>query len=362
MSVKSIFKVLIGTIVIIVVSFFIIEMMNMSTSSMQLNHLAKMGARQASVLFSQETYKIRTDSSGNLSGSINMDPVVDSNGVEYISGVFYTSSTPEQIYNDLYTSNDFKDWMKNNPAVSKGNWKSLKLIDRAINNPSSLNVTYPVYNPSMSQAYYESLVRQYSDAMLAKMYKEVMMTPLNMGVPYLDKETLNRMFKWNVGELMSNCNPDNIKEDDSGNRYVMYNGFRVYADRAEITNLEYRTFDLTNTLDRDHFRQLTNIDPDNLAFDFNPEYLGTADDERQRVALVGINYSIPIAYEGITPIRKLFDYVWNTEVDGLGSTPSGVTQSWVDTTANMESGGFDGTAGLGGVLPVPGKLIYYIIR
>ena len=221
---------------------------------------------------------------------------------------------------------------------------------------------YLVYNASMSQEYYDRLVEEYSDAMLAKVYKEVMMTPLNMGVPYLDKEVLTKMFKWNVGELMSNCNSEAIKEDDNGRKYVAYNGFRVYADRAEITNLEYKTFDLTHAIDREQFRQITNIDPDNLKFDFNPEYLGTADDERQRVALVGINYSIPIAYEGITPIRKLFDYVWRTEVNGINSTHDGTKQSWVDTTADLESGGFSGKAGLGGVLPVPGKLIYYIIR
>jgi len=361
MSVKTIFKVLIGTIVIIVMSFLIIETLNISISSIQLNNMARISARQASVLLSQETYKSRLDNHGDLTGTVNMPSVVDNQGNEYISGKFYNGSTAEQIYNDLYTSADFKSWVNSNPAVIKGNWKSLELINRAINNPGSLNVSFPQYDPSMSQSYYENMLENYSDAMLAKMYKDVMMTPLNMGVPYLDKDTLTRMFKWNVAELMSNCDPSLIKQDENGDTYVYYNGFRVYADRATIVSLEYKTFDLTIPLDRSEFRQLTNIDPDNLMFDFNPEYLGTADDERQRVCLVGINYSIPIGYEGITPIRRVFDYVWNTEVEGINAQQRNATSSWNDITADLESGGFSGNSAAG-VLPVPGKLIYYIIR
>lgn len=358
MGVKNIFKVLIGTIVIIVVSFFVIELMNISTSSMQLNHLTKMSAKQASVLFSQETYKTGADGSG----ASNIRDVVDANGSEYVSGKFYSSTDPRQIYNDIYNSDEFREWLRNEEAVQKGNWKSLSLIDRAINKPDTLNVRYPQYHPSMSTDYYDKLIEDYGDAMLARLYRDVMMTPLNMGVPYLDQEILTKMFRWNLAELASNCNPNAIKIDDYGNRYVVFNGFRVYADRASIIDLEYKTFDLTQYLDRIQFRNITNIDPDNLYFEFDRDKLGNADDERQRVALVGIKYSVPVAYEGITPIRRAFDYVWSTEVDGLNGSKRTQNQSWSDVTADLTSGGFDGTDGLSGVLPVPGKLIYYVIR
>lgn len=361
MSVKTIFKALIGTIVIIVVSFLIIEVMNVSMSALQLNQITKMAAKQACVLYSQETYKIRTDG-GELAGSINMPNVVDKNGVEYISGKFYDYADADLIYNKLYTSPEFKNWVQNNPAVIKGNWKSLQLIDRALNRPSTLNVTYPTYNPSMSDLYYQGLVDEYSDAMLAKLYKDVKMTPLNMGVPYLDKETLNKMFMWNVGQLLSNCKPDSIVTDDNGNLYTAFSGFRVYSDAAYISELEYKTFDLKDPTDRNYFRQLTNIDTDNIGFEFNAEYLGTADDERERVCIVGIKYTIPIAYEGITPLKRLFNYVWNTEVQGTRGSTGRIGQAWDDHLAYLESGGFDGSTGLHGVLPVPGKLIYYIIR
>ena len=74
MSVKTIFKVLIGTIVIIVLSSLTIEMFNISTTGLQVNQISRLSAKQAATLFSQETYK----QIGEDGGAVNADNIRDS--------------------------------------------------------------------------------------------------------------------------------------------------------------------------------------------------------------------------------------------------------------------------------------------
>ena len=67
MEVKGIFKTLIGTMVIIVMTSVIIEMFNLNTSSYMVNQYVRLAAEQTCSLFTQETYK----SPDGISGSIN---------------------------------------------------------------------------------------------------------------------------------------------------------------------------------------------------------------------------------------------------------------------------------------------------
>ena len=57
MSVKSIFKILLGTIVIMISTSLFMELFNVSISGMQVKQMTRMAAKQACVLFTQETYK-----------------------------------------------------------------------------------------------------------------------------------------------------------------------------------------------------------------------------------------------------------------------------------------------------------------
>ena len=362
MTVKTIFKVLLGTIILMVVGSLVIEMINITTTSLQMTQISRIACRQSAVLFSQETYKDREYDS-RAGGTVNLDSVVASDGSTYIEGNFYgNGATPEEIYTSLYTSSEFKEWLES-AAVDKGNWKSIDLIDRALNRPDSLNVAFPSDATSPG---FESQMQEYNDAMTAKTYRDVMMTPLNMGVPYMDHDTLEKIFKWNLAQLTSDCKADAIRQDDNGAYCVYYKGFRVYADLATITNLEYRVYDITSAADEEEFRELTSIDPDNLGYDDSLiQYLGgyENDDERERICVVGIEFSVPIAYEGITPIRSIFDWVWDQEVVGLdGGQSRDGDYSWNDITADLNTGGFTRATPEPGVLPVPMTLIYYVVR
>ena len=331
-----------------VIASLVVEIFNVSTTGLQINQISKMAGKQACTLFSQESYKTYGTSGG---GTIGMNNVVDSTGALYVEGNFYEGDTAQEIYTNLYTSDNFKNWLQGE-AAQKGNWYNIKLIDRALNRPDSLNIKFGEYG--------------YDEAMVAKLYKEVMMTPSNLGVPYLDIDTVNKMFKWNLAQLFSNCNSESILVDDDGNSYISFRGFRIYANLASITNLESKTFDLTDSADRMEFNNLTNINPDNLGFMYDSNLattINSREDERKRVCVVGINYDIPIAYEGITPIKNIFNYIWNTEVDGINGD-SGRTsyEQWLDRAETLSSGGLHGNTVASDVLPIPGKLIYYIIR
>lgn len=362
LSVKTIFKTLFGTIVIIVASALIVEMLNISVTSIQLTQMSKLACKQSAVLFSQETYKQR-DTMAVAGGSVNMDPVRAYNGAIYVEGNFYGEGlTAEQIYTNIYTSDAFKNWC-DGPAATKGHWKSIDLINQALNRPGSLTTALPT---DINAPDYDTVVDAYTDSMLALSYKSVMMTPLNMGVPYMDEDVLNRIFRWNLSQLSSDCNSAAIREDVAGNMCVFYKGFRVYADQARIRNIEYRVYDIEDTTDLREFKEITHIDPAKLGYDDTLiHYLGgyENDDERKRICVIGLAYDVPVGYDGITPIKSVFNWLWNTEVEGLdGSESHDVHYQWNEATANLTSGGFGEKTTPDGVLPVPGKLIYYVVR
>ena len=55
MSVKGIFKILIGTIAIIIITSFIVEYFNVTITSIELSQMARIAATQSCELFAQET-------------------------------------------------------------------------------------------------------------------------------------------------------------------------------------------------------------------------------------------------------------------------------------------------------------------
>lgn len=419
MGVKTIFKTLIGTIVILFVFSAAVELFNVSTTALQINQLSKMAARQAATLFTQETYK-EISINDVKAGATAMSDIIDENGAIYISGDFYGSTDSDEIYDKLYKSEEFKNWVLNNPAVQKGNWYNLRLLQQGLFDKNSGNNEIRIKKGKDIVVYGQASNNEIEKS-LARLYIETKMTPANLGIPYLDRGTVTKIFKWNLAQILSNYNPSLIKVDESGKQYVLFKGFRVYADMAEISSLEYKTYDLTNESEREEFINLTHLNPDNLGFKYDensdtvtklqvrpivysgtirdangnpkkydlndpidyeqykidtgidPDTLGyiTIDpglsaggiDERTRVCVVGINYRVPMSYEGITPIKYIFNYIWDSEVEGLkGSYGKDDYQQWNDALVDLESGGFTGGSSANGVLPVPGRLIYYIIK
>lgn len=321
MAVRTIFKVLIGTIVAIVISALFIEILNIALVGNQINMLSKMAFKQAAVFFSQETYK-REDAK-----SINMPDIMGITGALAVSGKFYDKDTPEDIYDSLYLSNtDFRMWASNHHGI----WENLEYLKVYLGIPSSLSLTYDNY-------------------IQGEFYANNRMTPLNLGITYLDKQTIERIARWNLASIFANGQDTMIINNDGPDVYVKYKGFRVYVNNARITNIEYKVLNVIN--DKYEFESLTNLDTSKLGID-------SATDERANVCIAGIEYSVPIAYEGVTPLKQIMEFIWNTRVEGLNNSASTPGGTYTIVESDLTAGGIDGNNNL----PVPSRLIFYVMK
>lgn len=385
-SVKTIFKVLIGTISIIVVFAFIVEFLNVHTSGQQVVALSKIGVRQACVLYAQETYKSRQDWDSGATTIENI--VVPGTTRVYATGDFYDIGTvagdPQAVSNAIYlrlhTTPEFRTWVSTHGL----NWESIRLMGKAINN-----------NYSGLSA---------DDKKLAESYREVLMTPLNTGVPYMDRETLEKMVRWNLAELFSNGDPDLIIPGDAtngGEDYILFKGFKIYANQATvtITNDSYRVFDLTQDADAKDFFEITHIEPRKLGYLNYDNKTELAQDERSKVCILGVTYNVPISYEGVTFVKSMVAAVANNDVKGFNgldpnadsvTTGRDTSHEYFDTNAKTNltnkqayegvNDGFgayttgrqnkfaysqqyqNGNPAQVGSMAVPGKLLYYMVR
>ena len=152
------------------------------------------------------------------------------------------------------------------------------------------------------------------------------MTPMNMGVPYMDKDVLEKIVRWNLAELYSNGKKELIIDGNSengGESFIRYKGFKVYASQAKIKNLTYEVFDITNDRDKERFEDITHINPDELGFEDFVDVGGQLGDERTNICIVGVDYEIPTAYEGITPLKNLASFIANNDVEGMDGSLQG---------------------------------------
>ena len=377
-EVRNIFLTLVGTVVFIVLSSIMIEIGNISLSSIQLKQNIRLSCDKALDLFAQESYKVRNEYSGANSGTIGTDNIIADDGSIALTGNFYVGTTQDDIYLNLYdTSRSSAIGFESFCSNFAHNWQSINLLNKYLNDPTYFTITtmpqfstYYAANPTnveLAFQQYEAAMETYTEYAIAKSYYDTRMTPMNFGVPYFDKETVERMFRWNLASILSNCGTPNaagdtlVKHDPTtGEYYVLVDGFKVYFTQAYIKSINHEIFDLSDTTQAQEFKALTNIDPDNLGFLYESEYLGTADDERQRICVAYVEYSVPIEYEGITPIKQIFNWVWDNEVEGFtGTGHQGSFQPWTDSREELVGGGEGDTLG---VLPVPGKLIFYLVR
>lgn len=341
MKVSTVFKVLIGTIALLVLITLFVEISNVQLNAGMVNQLTTKAVTQACSLFGQETYK-RVDAS-----YINPENLVGEDGTT-ISGEFYPWPTAENIYENLYgsSSSNFKSWLRGDYMVSGsreilGNWSSLD---------------------AMSNALYSGAMAVGADPNnLGKIYRDNLMTPLNLGVTYLDIDVVERIARWNLSNLLLNGAMDatgiryvNLSHDAAGD-YVSYKGFRVYTSQLEITSITYEVLDMWDASGYDKFESYSN-----MSADYYHNTLTGADDERRYVCFAFVEYSVPVQYTGVTPIQRVANFIWNREVEGINHTMdenNDIGRTWNSSTEDMTGGGTGNSS-----LIVPGSIIYGVIR
>ena len=328
-GIKSIFKILIGVILFMTIGMFIVELYNITIASELLKSTAHTTLSKSCDYFAQESYK---NGSGNAYQLVGYDNSVDTS----LNGQFYFGST-EQVYDRLYAnSGSFANYVNS----FKDKFRKLKVLGKG------LGVT--------------------GDALLdgedtiASDYRQGLVTPLNIGIAYLDRDTVNKIFKWELVAVLSAGNPDMVITNpaDGSNPYVVYKGFRIYYNSIYVDNPSYRAYDLFNATDKKDFEKLTNIDTDRYILNARIN----ENDERRYVVVASMKYKVRVGYEGITPIKRLFQWVVNT-----GDDERFDTNRWQGETTLSRAGArnedffgsglnYDSSVGVGN------KIIYYIIR
>lgn len=400
MSVKTIFKVLIGTVFIIVASCLCVELFNVNTSAIQLKSACNMSANQAAELFTQETYK-QINSATGVGGAVNMPNVTAPDGSTYISGTFYNSTSSYALWQSIYALNDnFKkvsdltqggstyldanlacgtrkvaytfseassSCFNGNAYVIGGDDNSIKTVysnvaklyaalynHMQVQIDSSVTITY---NDFISNS---AKVARKSFATSALAMRNNRYTPVNIGFPYFDPTVTNRMFQWNLAQLLSNGATDSIMVDETGKKYVVFNGFRCYVSEAYITNFNYYIYDAHSSDGKLALKSKVALS--------SSELNGLTSSENDYVTVVGIEYTIPVSYQGITPLKNIFEYAWRSEV--RGAQDNAVFNS-IETTVNRAGSGTynytpssltNSTNANNGAFSTTGEIYYVLVR
>lgn len=423
---------LLGTVVIIVVSMLLIEVFNLSIYGIQVNKLSRTAAYQAAAMFTQETYNTSkgdtTTDKRNFVGTLD-DITVNGADKIYCSANFFNSNkvsylnitdlndpnAGDKIYEALFynPNSEFQKFIKNGLRDHSSQiypYTNLKLLGLG-----ALNNGDKVFVNKLNFLSDDTSIQMNQDRTQINTYIENKYTPANLGIPFIDKNVATNMFQYSLTKLLSGCDPDNIwstsdsvikkttsksytraedgtlviTRDDTkdGMRLpsVYYHGFRCYVSSsiqyknlgnitipdsacARITDIEYKTYDLTkanksSTSDnklpgRKEFKADTGYivrdedttfskskAPDIVSMSKNgttgigwssstrksynistPSKVGIGTlkfgDENLDNALVTvatIKYTVPMKYVGITPLAQVFNFVMGKQVAGIGS-------------------------------------------
>lgn len=302
LTVKGIFKTLLGVIVITVVGTLIVEMANTSTTTHYVKMTMDTALNTACQYFSQESYKTDGTARGNMPNIVSKDGGI-------VSGKFYTGNSEDEIFNNLYrNSSEFRSFAN----AHKGTWSYLG-------------------------EFFSS-----SNALL----RENNVTPSNMGITYLDRKSVAQIARWNLTKLLANGYTENIV-GSGNNLHVNYKGFQVYTNQLNITDIKYTEIPMTDY----RFKEFTHLEASNLGVDLSNTEVST-------ICLAQVTYTVPISYEGITPIAKIYRYVSTHRVEGLDE---GRDTSDLGMYFNTAATNFDSTYA-SSITPVQGSILFYIVR
>lgn len=433
----------------------LIEVFNLSIYGIQVNKLSRTAAYQAAAMFTQETYNSTKGATGtsqrNFVGTLDDIRAKDTMGNEYVycSANFFNSNnvsylnvtdlnsddTAEKIHYALFYNPNSEFYKlvsngignKNSPFYNYTNFKLLGF--GTLLNGNKMDVPELNFNSSAS------LIQQNQDYTQVNTYIENMYTPANLGIPYIDKNVATNMFQYSLTKLLSGCDPDNIwnatdsvmhnvsgetslrTEDGTlmspaldsvdGHRIpsVYFHGFRCYVSNsmegssvgsnayARITDIEYKTYDLTKKSKNDstgvsdlpgrsEFRKETGYyvkdaedsmrlantngivkaskntkgglgiawsSSERIPYTTNlytssgtkKMTLGEENLDNALVTVATIKYAVPMKYTGITPLAQVFNFVMGKSVAGVetgGSTEStrGTKYSYLSKEAQLD--------------------------
>lgn len=309
MGVKTIFKVLIGTLACLVAFCLIIESINATVSGNQFSTDLRKSVLTACDYYSQESFRRESGMTGTTMANDNAGvyyedstgsivEMVDSDGTRY--GDFYIGTTSNDVYNNIYG---------------------------------------PAKDSEIALALGSDLTK-FQDYRSEGLY----LTPMNLGYVYMDKDTLERIARYTLcrnltisgyssGGTVCDMIDTWLADDGDGTLYIKKGGFLVDINSFEITGIDYGKFDLSTSTGRDGFEALTGRHMNNT--------MGT---ESNIVSVANIHCDVKIKYVGISVLRQLIE-MGIQGVKGLDAT-----EGAGKTTTTMQTGDASGdgvTKGIG---------------
>lgn len=367
-NVASIFKILIGTMVVIAMSSLMVELFNTTLTATFVRGIVTKSIEKSCDFFAQETY-VRDDDGDSEDVPVYspVKPIYFSDGSVAVSNQFFGGkNTQKEIYEYLYKHSDFKKFVKEYGSK----WLNLRRLG------------YGLYDMT---SYYDSDTRSTVniskyDKTAGDQYVNTRVTALNSGITYLDKRALEDIARWNIVANFYGGNPDTLYQGDlrelSGgydemDDYVLYDGYKIYYNTLQITDIEYDVYDLTVKSEAKEFAMRTGVGWDSTANDVDMDYwkntVGlTSSDERKNVCVADVKYSMNLSYDGITPIKTIFNFFLNqsARMNQRASDTSGATTGAPGAIAYYENvkwtDTIDGRSATGSWDPYEGRDFYYL--
>lgn len=306
-----IFKILFLIIITPLIIVMVIEFSNVYSNSYKLRPLVEISISEAAKTFSEESFVLGAKGNGasapkdlyqNLIGKRNPSNPTGYQGIITVGDeIFDSKSEPHDIYEYLMNGSDtsIKDFGFNS---------NLTVFDSTDNPVSSWHGPADKFKNL-------DLILDNSNP-IGAVYRANYVTPMNLGIPYLDDLTVTAMAKWNTAHALCiageqdtssitlSNNLDTLYRDSLGS-YIFWHGFRVYVSEMEL-NVRYLLLDMSNSADRDKFETETSMSAETLFGDSVIESIGN----EKYFILTYIDYSIPIIYEGVTPWRQLASWLY----------------------------------------------------
>lgn len=333
-TVKSVLKVLGLTITLPLLICLLIEMFNSALTPVYMRGIINKAVSESCGYFAQETYRTDDDTAvfRDTYDILFSSRDTGSNRVVAVSGNFFEHTTQDEIYKDIYYSDRFQSFLSGDRfefigdttrelTSKQGIWENLDRLACGLANKNGWSISQ------------KSLGNEYKST--GNTYVNDHVTALNLGVTYLDEDIIERIAKWNMvanlyrgSDEMIHRHGDDItgvtEEDLAKYDYVTYDGYRIYYNTFQIDSIDYTVYDLSTENGRDEFSKVVHVGEDNTGGDYNywSDLDIQSDDERKNVCVAEVNYSMNIAYEGVTPIRQAIAYLASltTKVYGVGGT------------------------------------------
>ena len=352
-GVISIFKILIGTLVIIIVSSLVIEYLNMILMSSFLRGYVTKTIEKGCDLFAQETYIGEGSNKVNLHlSAIDYDAsdksLVGDKKAANINWYGTTSTSSKAIYDKLYNpkAGDYREFLtfvtstnlEKDKAIGKSGI-SVREVGFKANGPwQNLN---RIATASGLNAYLKNGETQATAQKIGNTYISEFVTPLNQGITYLDRGALENIVKWELVAILSNGHSSTIhagtQVDGAGMQikkhvpirdYIEYSGFRVYYNTFKITDIQYDIYDLKSAESRAKFSKATGIGLNNTKKNntywedlgiTNNKFSATdkIGEERRYVCVANVHYKMTVAYDGVTQLKRIINFMNNRVVTGL---------------------------------------------